>query len=218
MTTSDSRSSGYLGQSRRSPTGLAIVIGLHGAALAVALLAKTGMVQTYVNPDPPTVFNVPPNTPPPDPRTESVEPADPPPISAATPSPIPVPPFRTIVEPTEFPLPPLPTAPIVDPIPAPEPVVRGAVLRSRSSAQPAYPSIMLRQELEGSCTIRVRIAPNGRVTEAIPMDATHPAFCAATERHALRRWRFEPATRDGVPVESWQQHIVQFPDHLIGRF
>ena len=208
MTPSNSRSSGYLSQSRRSPTGLAIVIGLHGAALAIAFLAKSGVVPVIIDPGPPTVVNLPTPAPPP-PLPQTNEPDDPPPIPIATPSPIPTSPVRANpVQPVLPAPPPVPTPPIFDPVP--EPVLRGAQFARGVILQPPYPSRLIRQELEGSCTIRVRIAPSGRVAEAIPVDATHPAFCAATERHALRRWRFEPATRDGVPVESWQQHIVQF--------
>lgn len=209
MTPSSSRSSGYFSQSRRSPTGLAIVIGLHGAALGLAFLAKTGVVPLPPGIGTIEVINIAPPSPPPQPLPETNETDDPPPIPTATPSPIPTSPVRATPVRPELPAPPpVPTPPILDPVP--EPVLRGAQFARGVSLQPPYPSRLIRQELEGSCTIRVRIAPNGRVTEAIPMDATHPAFCAATERHALRRWRFEPATRDGVPVESWQQHIVQF--------
>lgn len=209
MTISDPRSSGYLNQSRRSPTGLAIVIGLHAAALGVAFLAKSGVVELDQGIGVIEVTNIPPPAPPPEPQSEVDDPVEPPPIPTASPSPIPISPIRPTAPLPQTPIVPFDPGPIVDPAP-PEPVLRGAQFARGVALQPAYPSRLIRQELEGSCTIRVRIAPNGRVVEAIPVDATHPAFCEATERHALRRWRFEPATRDGVPVESWQQRIVQF--------
>ena len=209
MTISDPRSSGYLNQSRRSPTGLVLVIGLHGAALAIALLAKSGFVPAPTEEPPTTVVNIPSPAPPPEPLPQVNDPVEPPPIPTASPSPIPISPVRPTVPLPQTPIVPFDPVPIADPTP-PEPVVRGAQFARGVALQPAYPRRLILQELEGSCTIRVRIAPNGRVIEAIPVDATHPAFCDATERHALRRWRFEPATRDGVPVESWQQRIVQF--------
>lgn len=208
MTISEPRSSGYLNQSRRSPTGLVIVVGLHAAALGVAFLAKSGMVQQDTGIGVIEVTNIPPPAPPPDPLPEVNDPVEPPPIPTAS-SPIPISPVRPTVPLPQTPIVPFDPVPIADPTP-PEPVVRGAQFARGVALQPAYPRRLILQELEGSCTIRVRIAPNGRVIEAIPVDATHPAFCDATERHALRRWRFEPATRDGVPVESWQQRIVQF--------
>jgi protein TonB len=40
--------------------------------------------------------------------------------------------------------------------------------------------------------------------------AASEALWRATERHALRHWRFEPATVDGVPVESRKRVTVHF--------
>jgi protein TonB len=35
-------------------------------------------------------------------------------------------------------------------------------------------------------------------------------FLAATRRQALAKWRFKPATLDGVAVESWKEMTVRF--------
>jgi len=204
--------SSFLGQSRHSGSGLAIVIGLHGAALAIALLMKSGVITTDTFDGIIDTYEVPVELPPEEvfqpPEAPRVLP--PPPVTQSV---IPLPPDRvTFIEPLiQPPNPPLPPAqPIVEA--APEPVMAAARVHPshRGALQPRYPSIPLRQELEGSCTIRVHIAANGRVIAAEPVRATHPAFCEATQRQALRRWRFEPATRDGVAVDSWQQHIVEF--------
>jgi len=40
--------------------------------------------------------------------------------------------------------------------------------------------------------------------------ATDAAFFEATRTQALRHWRFQPATRDGIPVESWRTMTVKF--------
>ena len=40
--------------------------------------------------------------------------------------------------------------------------------------------------------------------------ATSDAFFRATERQALRHWRFKPATVDGRPVESRTTMTVHF--------
>ncbi|QLC25595.1 TonB family protein [Parasphingopyxis algicola] len=212
MTRHTSHQSGYLGQSRHSSSGLALVIGLHGAAIALALLAKSGVIPFDPTGEVIKTYTVPTN-PPPEP-IERVEPVEPevelPNIPAATETGIDLP--RTPVTVSDPPLSSTPSPPAT-PVPTvPDPIYEEAVFtRSALAAlQPRYPSNLLRQDLEGSCTIRVRIAPNGRVMAAEPVNATHPAFCEATQRHALRRWRFEPATRDGVPVESWQRHTVEF--------
>jgi periplasmic protein TonB len=68
----------------------------------------------------------------------------------------------------------------------------------------------LRLEIEGSVTVRVLIGTDGRVRQVQVVRATDPEFAKATERQALRAWRFKPATRDGVPVEDWQTLTVRF--------
>lgn len=209
MTRDKAEQSGFLSQSRHSSSGLAIVIGLHGVALAIAFLMKSGVIptesigsiiQTYeVRPvEPPDEIVLPPEAP---------QQLLTPPVTL---TPVPLPPVRlTPITPPI--LPPSPPLPPLQPI-APDPVLVEARVHSshRGALQPRYPTTLLRQEVEGSCTIRVRIGTNGRVVAAEAVRATHPAFCEATQRQALRRWRFEPATRDGVPVESWQQHVVEF--------
>jgi protein TonB len=58
--------------------------------------------------------------------------------------------------------------------------------------------------------VRVTIGPDGRVTSVEEVSATSPAFFQATQRHALSRWRFKPATVDGRPVQSSKVLSVQF--------
>ncbi len=40
----------------------------------------------------------------------------------------------------------------------------------------------------------------GRVIDVERLAVTDEAFWLANQRHALRNWRFHPATRDGVAV------------------
>jgi protein TonB len=42
------------------------------------------------------------------------------------------------------------------------------------------------------------------------VSAPDPAFFDATRAQALKRWRFVPATRDGVPVASEKVMTIQF--------
>lgn len=76
--------------------------------------------------------------------------------------------------------------------------------------QPAYPAAMLRLQMEGKVTVRVSIGPDGRVQDVTLISAPDPAFFEATRRQALSRWRFTPATRDGVPVASEKVMTVTF--------
>jgi protein TonB len=112
------------------------------------------------------------------------------------------------------PLPPLPLPPGPQILPEPpKPAVMTEAQpdpRFAAVLQPPYPSAMARLEIEGRVVIRVLIGTDGRVKAVEPVSATDPAFHEATAAQALRRWRFKPATKDGVPVESWRTMAVRF--------
>jgi protein TonB len=76
--------------------------------------------------------------------------------------------------------------------------------------QPAYPSAELRAQRDGLVQIKVLIGIDGRVKAAQSVNATSDAFFEATRRQALSKWRFKPATRGGVPEESWKTLSVRF--------
>jgi protein TonB len=63
--------------------------------------------------------------------------------------------------------------------------------------------------------VRVTIGADGRVKAAEKVSATSDAFWRNTERQALTRWRFRPATVDGRPIESSKVLNVKF--QLDGR-
>jgi len=76
--------------------------------------------------------------------------------------------------------------------------------------QPDYPAGERRMGNEGKVVIRVLIGPDGRVKQVERVSAASAAFWQVTERQALSRWRFRPATRDGVAIESWRTMTVRF--------
>lgn len=100
--------------------------------------------------------------------------------------------------------------PPADPPRAPVLVDAGIDPRALPQFQPDYPGAMIRQGLEGSVTVRVTINAEGRVTDIARVSATDESFWLATQRHALRKWRFRPATRDGVPVATTKIMTVRF--------
>lgn len=107
---------------------------------------------------------------------------------------------------------PYPPYPEVITPPARQPVLTSASADPRyaDAFQPAYPPAKLRQGEEGSCTVRVTIDARGRVTSAAAVRSSDPAFCAPTERQALSKWRFRPATRDGIAIATEKELTVQF--------
>lgn len=210
-------SSGYRGA--RSPIGLGGAIAVHGAVLAAFLLMPREMIDRFV---PPTLIghNVPMTPPPPEeektpPEATEVEPrvtrTDPLVKMPAEPDTIlpPPPPFDpgTLGGTGDKVLPPPPP-----PSPPADPVLKDAQIdkRALASFQPDYPAMMVRMGQEGSVTVRVTIAADGRVTDIERVSATDEAFWQATMRHALKKWRFMPATRDGVPIAMTKVMTVHF--------
>lgn len=102
--------------------------------------------------------------------------------------------------------------PPVEPLPPIVPVYKGPRLdpRHANALQPAYPPGAIRNGLQGSVTVRVLIGADGRVKQVEPVSSAGDDFLAATRKQALAKWRFLPATRDGVPVEGWREMTVKF--------
>lgn len=114
----------------------------------------------------------------------------------------PRPPVKTDERPTE------PAKPM--PMPTLQPPVRVEANMRSGDLQPPYPPSEEKMEREGRVSIRVTIGTDGRVKAAQKVSATSEAFYRATERHALRAWRFRPATVEGTPVESSKVLTVHF--------
>lgn len=94
----------------------------------------------------------------------------------------------------------------------PIPIFKAALRDPRFARdfQPDYPVGKLRLEIEGTVTVRVLVGTDGRVRQVQILRASDADFAKATEKQALRAWRFKPATRDGVSVEDWQTLTVRF--------
>ncbi|MCE7798599.1 TonB family protein [Sphingobium sufflavum] len=212
--------SGYQSQSRFSPAAIGGVVLVHAGLGAVIL---TMSVVHYI-PDvvkPIWAWNIPKEQPKPEPTdARPSETPRGPRVTTSDPTvKMPVPTYGSIVTPTIFPDPGsggAGTGPLVfDPVPPPplpQPVMVQARIDSRfaSGFQPPYPAAMLRQQREGAVTVRVTIGSDGRVIDVALVSTADPAFFEATRRQALSRWRFVPATRDGVAVSSEKVMTVHF--------
>jgi protein TonB len=99
----------------------------------------------------------------------------------------------------------------IDPPVAPPPFIAADIdPRYADDFQPPYPGDKLRAEEEGMITVRVQIGTDGRVKAIDPVGKADLSFFDATKRQALKLWRFKPATRGGVPVESSKTMTVRF--------
>lgn len=215
----------YQGQRGLSPVGLGIAIAINGGLLALAIMTATTVVRGPV--DQPFEATAIPIDPPPPPIDE-VKPVErvvtdpaPAPLPVVPPAPYPVP--GPAIESTDMipPAPPpvpLPTTPsgvgtggpvtVATPLPV---LVEASVdPRYRADFQPDYPAFERNIGRDGVVVVRVLVGSNGRVSAIEPVRATSDAFFDATRKRALSKWRFRPATRDGVAIESWRQMTVRF--------
>lgn len=200
---------------------LTLSLVIVGGLVTVAAMSNT-VIEAAKRPGGITTIWVTPPPPPPPPPKPQPQPRTPQPDSQATqvarPDPIvPTVPVGPLLPLTPDPLPPIGegtgsgvTLP-VDP-PKPPPVLRGADVDARYARdfQPTYPAEERRAGREGVVTLRVLIGTDGRVHQVERIAAASDAFWAVTERQALGRWRFKPATRDGVAYETWKTMTVRF--------
>lgn len=211
---------GFLAEKRRSPVSLGAVIGLHAAALgAVILFGTTSFIRQQESNT--KVFNIPiPQDPPPIPppprpeeqiqQHQSVPTPTPPDAPHVSNNPIQTGPTQP-QQPPVGPIGPVQTAEATIPH-IPEPVRHGAEVdpRFRDALQPPYPPDRERAQQAGRARVRITIGTDGRVTAIDQLSTTHEAFWRATQRQALNRWRFRPATVDGRPVVSTMTMTVTF--------
>ena len=213
----------FTGESRFHPAGLAAAIGINAAVIAALMIAAPHVTMQPAKP-PLLTENIPlppPVTPPP---PEALARTDAQPTPPRLDNPVPViktpPTSDTFAIPVD-PLPPIPAGSEAGPAtgggtailpPVPLPVILGPALDPRYARdlQPAYPAAERRMGTEGKVTVRVLIGTDGRVKRVERVAAASDAFFRATEEQALRRWRFTPGTRDGVPQEAWQTMSVTF--------
>jgi len=203
---------GYFEQKRGSPAGLAIVVAMHAGVLGALILIKGPQIVRAANP-PLVITPIPIQPDPPPVRQPRVEPQHQSQVTAVRPLiPIERDPPITFVRPDPQPFPdPTPVrAERIEMARAEIPHVRRPAELIGSNLQPPYPPAQERAQRAGSVQVRVTIGTDGRVTGVQRISATNDDFWEATERQALRRWRFRPALLDGRPVEATKVMTVTF--------
>lgn len=205
------------GAGRKSPLGLGGTIAVHALVVGAFVLIPKEVIEIVRRTPPLVTKNIPlppEPQPTPDKPVDSKTPARSLPDRPTAPMPdVPLPSDTPIIGGSD----PIGNGPVTPPYippppPIPEPVLTEPQIDPRAlpAFQPDYPGAMIRQQVEGKVTVRVSISAEGRVTGIEKVSATDESFWAATERHALRKWRFRPATRDGVPVPSTKVLTVRF--------
>ncbi|MDO8434706.1 MAG: energy transducer TonB [Candidatus Binatus sp.] len=76
---------------------------------------------------------------------------------------------------------------------------------------PIYPAIARRHEEQGTVTLRVLVGADGRVERVEISDSSgYDALDDSAVETVAKKWRFEPAHRDGVAFESWVLVPIRF--------
>lgn len=213
---------GFFEENRRSPVSFIAVLGLHGAALAAVIMFGT---TTFVTNKAPTTTLIDitepedplPDPPPPPPRPDEPTPrpadqvtiADPVAPSTTTIA-GPVTPPTTYREPIRDPGPQLAMVETRPVIPDPVRIDAQVDSRYRDALQPPYPREQEAAQREGQVRVRITIGTDGRVTAINQISATNDSFWRVTQRQALNRWRFRPATIDGRPIVSTMTFTITF--------
>ena len=94
-----------------------------------------------------------------------------------------------------------PAPPPVEVAPS-EPVYTAATRLDRGRDKPAYPKKERRLGREGTVVLRVSVRADGTVADASLKTPSRYAGFNRAALHAVRTWRFDPATEDGVAVAS----------------
>lgn len=79
-----------------------------------------------------------------------------------------------------------------------------------SIVQPEYPREALRRGQEGYVMLEFTVTANGEVTNVAIMDSEPAGVFEQPVREAISRWRFEPATEGGEPVDQRVRHQFEF--------
>jgi periplasmic protein TonB len=75
----------------------------------------------------------------------------------------------------------------------------------------AYPPLALRQRAEGTVELNILVDETGKVTEAQVVSG--PTVRVGLNEAAVenvKRWKFRPATKNGVPVKVWFPVKIDF--------
>ena len=75
---------------------------------------------------------------------------------------------------------------------------------------PIYPDLARRRGLEGRVVLLVEITPEGRCGGARVVESSRHGVLDDAALDAVRRWRFQPARRDGVSIASSLRVPVAF--------
>ncbi|MBN2516376.1 MAG: energy transducer TonB [Deltaproteobacteria bacterium] len=91
------------------------------------------------------------------------------------------------------------------------PAIVAAIPRYKENVPPAYPRIARRRGYEGIVLLSVKVLDNGNVDEVTIKKSSGRSILDRAALEAVRRWKFDPASRLGTPFTMW----VDVPIHFV---
>ena len=85
-----------------------------------------------------------------------------------------------------------------------------AVPRYRENPPPKYPRRAKRKAIQGTVRLFVRVDSTGGVAGVKVAKSSGFDLLDRSALEAVKRWRFDPATRNGRPVESRVEIPIEF--------
>lgn len=92
----------------------------------------------------------------------------------------------------------------------PEHVPASIVMETKHSNPPRYPSQAFRDEKEGEAILMVQVAADGQWVGATVLQSSGWPELDEAAQAATRKWRYLPASEDGVPVPGEIRVPVSF--------
>lgn len=80
----------------------------------------------------------------------------------------------------------------------------------QTSPHPEYPAAMKSTRRQGEVRVRIHISPEGLPTAVDIISSTHITFSRVAQQCILKRWKFIPARKNGVPIPSVANISIHF--------
>ena len=80
----------------------------------------------------------------------------------------------------------------------------------RTLAPPRYPVDAVASKTSGKVVMRVLVGADGSVKDVVVEESVPEGVFDAVSVEAARNWLFNPAIKDGQPVEGWLRIPVEF--------
>ena len=76
--------------------------------------------------------------------------------------------------------------------------------------KPRYPIIAKRRNIEGVVVLKVEVLPNGKVGNIIVLRTSGYSMLDKSALHAVNKWLFIPAKRNGKNIKIWREIPIRF--------